>query len=57
LNKHARKQLKNSTVDWISVYPKDKDLVWQVLEPGETKRKTMNSMPFKQTGYLELQKS
>lgn len=56
LNKPARKMLKKSTVEWHINYPKDKDLVWQILNPGMVNRQTVYTMPFQQTGYLELQK-
>jgi hypothetical protein len=57
LSKQSRKNLKNSTVEWSIKYPKDIDLVWQVLNPGETTRYKTSDMPFEQTGYLELQKT
>lgn len=56
INKQARKHLKNSTVSWDINYPKDKDLVWDILRPGETKKEQTTVMPFVQTGYIEMQK-
>jgi hypothetical protein len=56
INKTARKYLKNSTVSWDINYPKDKDLVWDILRPGETDKEQTTAMPFVQTGYIELQK-
>jgi hypothetical protein len=55
LSKQSRKYLKNSTVEWNIDYPKDKDLIWDILRPGETDKEQTTIMPFIQTGYIELQ--
>ena len=55
LSKQSRKYLKNSAVEWNIDYPKDKDLIWDILRPGETDKEQTTTMPFIQTGYIELQ--
>ncbi len=41
-----RKSLKNSTVEWTKKYPKDKDLIWWVKKPDETKYTETTKIPF-----------
>ena len=46
MSKKDRRFLKHSTVEWTTNYPKDKDLVWKVLEPGKKDYKTTTKKPF-----------
>tara|TARA_E500000318_G_scaffold4934_3_gene5124 strand:- start:33345 stop:34121 length:777 start_codon:yes stop_codon:yes gene_type:complete len=41
-----KKLLKTSTENWTNSYPKDKDLLWKILKPGEEKYKITENMPF-----------
>jgi len=51
LNKKARKYLKESTVEWgIKNYPKDADLQWKILKPGEKKYNHTSKMPYDYKG-------
>lgn len=46
LNNYSKKLLKRSSVSWTKNYPKEKDLKWKLLKPGEKKYQIINEMPF-----------
>jgi hypothetical protein len=50
LNKRAKKSLKQSTMEWTRVYPKDKDLQWKIKKPGETSYTISDIMPYEHRG-------
>ena len=47
LNNKAKKELKNSLIDWNFNYPKEKDLIWKIKSPVAENYKTTLEMPFK----------
>ena len=53
MTKKDRKFLKHSTVEWSLNYPKDKDLIWKVLAPGETEYETTTKKPFNLSKTVE----
>ena len=46
INKDDREYLSNSTVDWSIQYPKDDNLEWKVMAPGEKEWTTVSDIPF-----------
>ena len=56
MSKKDRRFLKHSTVDWSVNYPKDKDLIWKVLKPGETEYETTTKKPFDISKTIEYNK-
>ena len=46
MNKDDREYLSNSTVDWTINYPKDDNLEWKVMAPGEKEWTTVSDIPF-----------
>lgn len=46
INKDDREYLSNSTVDWTINYPKDDNLEWKVMAPGEKEWSTVSEIPF-----------
>ena len=50
LNKKARKYLKQSTCEWNTNYPKDKDLGWKIKSVGEKNYVYSDIIPFNYDG-------